>query len=200
MTLDEGGWRRPAVSRCAPVAGIRRASGSTVSAADVGTSRAWPTTRPMCLARESRRRAPSSTPDVVGSRAATSISGRHLLIGARLHPGALPRTHRPPCSRTGLVAEIASPGRGTIRQCSHPMRRSGDAHAPRRLDPRAAIGAIATRPACGVEPTANAGERSRGSVAISAWGSTAAQDHVQRRELLARQLDAVGGAVADRRT
>jgi len=133
MTLDEGGWRRPAVRVISPpaeVSGIvelfwidewseAETSGRQFRiVADDAPHVLWH------VSRESGQGVERLT--LVGSRAwhhDVDLSGRHLLIGARLRPGALPLlTHLPAMRFTNRSVQLTElvdrSGSSAIRQMS----------------------------------------------------------------------------------
>ena len=163
MTLDEGGWRRSSVRVVAPPAVLSaivelfwidewseaETSGRQFRiVADDAPHLLWH------VSRDRERGAQSLT--LVGSRAChhdVDLSGRHLLIGARLRPGALPMlTHLPAMQFTNrsvpLLDLVDRSGAATVRRttaacqdatvdqlatCIDSLARQGSA-----LDPRVA--------------------------------------------------------------
>ena len=117
MTLDEGGWRRPCLTIVAPPAALSgivelfwidewsdaESSGRQFRVvADDAPHLLW------YFGRAGAHRTQRMT--LVGSRAwhhDVDLSGRHLLVGARLRPGALPLlTHRPAIQFTNRTVSL----------------------------------------------------------------------------------------------
>ena len=122
MTLDEGGWRRRAVKVIAPPTGLRGIVElfwiDEWSAAETSGRqfRVVADDAPHLLWHVGDGARGAQRLSMVGSRAChhdVDLSGRRLLIGARLRPGTLPALTHLPASRftdrSVPLAEVASP-------------------------------------------------------------------------------------------